>query len=55
MVVGLGSLIGNLSLYQQHSDCAEAWILLKGERFDMTLSRGPFSRILDGPRLQSLY
>jgi aminomethyltransferase len=39
---GLGSLIGNLSLYQQHSDCAEAWILLKGERFDMTLSRGPF-------------
>ena len=39
---GLNSLIGNLSLSQQHSDCAEAWILLKGERFDMTLSRGPF-------------
>ena len=39
---GLNSLIGNVSIARQHSDCAEAWIFIKGERFDMTLSRGPF-------------
>ena len=39
---GLNSLIGNLSIFKTYSECTEAWVLVKGQRFDMTLSRGPF-------------
>ena len=39
---GLNSLIGNLSIFKTYSECSEAWVLVKGQRFDMTLSRGPF-------------
>lgn len=39
---GLESLIGNLSVNYHHSDCLDAWLIVKGERFDMRLSRGPF-------------
>jgi aminomethyltransferase len=39
---GLNSLIGNLSIFKTYSECTEAWVLVKGQRFDVTLSRGPF-------------
>ena len=39
---GLNSLIGNLSIFKTYSERTEAWVLVKGQRFDLTLSRGPF-------------